>query len=181
MTLWMKNVSFYNKNCVVLWKYCDWVTIVKWMMIRDTRISHHTPLWALIFQRMNYEWTLYLLLLAETYFMIMMVCACISCCHENTFAAREKAPHKKEKKQLKELQDKTALEKNGVWLVSGYKACSSTVTSTFKCILKILKLSDCDLLMIHYIWMFCVLCVNLQWLACTVKQQQQHAHNEADI
>lgn len=41
-------------------------------MIRDTRISHHTPLEALIFQRMNYEWNLYLLLLIETYLMIMM-------------------------------------------------------------------------------------------------------------
>lgn len=40
-------------------KRCLWVIIVKWMIIQSRRISFHTP-WALIFQKLNYEWSLYL-------------------------------------------------------------------------------------------------------------------------
>lgn len=55
---------------------CNRITTAKWTTIQDTENSHHISLQALIFQGINNEWSLYLRLLVETYFMILTVFAC---------------------------------------------------------------------------------------------------------
>lgn len=45
--------------------------MVNWLMIQDTKNSHHISLQALIFQEINNEWSQYLRFLVGTYFMVL--------------------------------------------------------------------------------------------------------------
>lgn len=103
----------------MLWTLCEWVTVNEWMAIQGTRDSHHIPPWVLIFQRINYEWSLYICL-----FMLRPtsdcdgVCMCsISCIHEGTLTDGEKETgNKKEERRASKNKNKTAFHTNELWL-----------------------------------------------------------------